>query len=617
MTTAPFNLRSITLALALASLCVAAPAAAQDATTSLQLEHFEPLPSQGTNILNTAKSDILGHLTPSAGLFLHYANDPLQLVDRDDPTIIRDRIIANSLKAELWGSIGLFDIGELGFVLPIIAFQNGGDLGLFGSAGSSISTFAVQDLRIVPKVQVLNPDKFAGFGVALLAPIYVPIGDTSSFASDGEVRVEPRLAVDWRHSVGLAIAANVAYQFRPEQTSQNIVSDDVLRLSLGFEAPTGLQGFQIIGSIFNTIQTTGDRSNTAAQAFGENLSSPAELLAGLQFSELPYNLIANVGAGAGITRGIGAPDFRVFGSIGYTPRVKDTDGDGIPDDTDACYEEPEDIDGFEDSNGCPDFDNDGDDILDAADGCPDEKEDVDTYNDEDGCPDPDNDQDKILDTDDKCPLEKEDEDGFEDEDGCPELDNDKDGIPDDKDKCPLKAETYNGNKDEDGCPDGKQTVVITETEIRINEKVYFASGKDAIQKRSFRLLNTVAVVLKQNPQVTKLRIEGHTDDVGKEESNLSLSKGRAAAVRDYLIKEGVGSARLESEGYGETKPVCEDIPELTKTKRDTRKNRKKIKACRATNRRVGFFILEVNGKTVNAGESVITKEKKIIEEPAP
>ena len=266
--------------------------------------------------------------------------------------------------------------------------------------------------------------------------------------------------------------------------------------------------------------------------------------------------------------------------------------------------------------GCPIVDKDKDGILDDVDSCPEIAEDKDGFQDEDGCPEPDNDQDKILDKDDKCPNEKEDMDGWEDEDGCPELDNDKDGIPDDKDKCPNKAETYNGNKDEDGCPDGKQTVVITKTEIRINEKVYFASGQAKIQKRSFKLLNTVAVVLKQNPQVTKLRIEGHTDDVGKDESNLKLSKARAAAVRDYLIKKGVGDARLESEGYGETRPICKDIPELTKTKRATRKNRKAIKKCRADNRRVGFYILEVNGKAVQGGAAVI-EDKKVIEEKAP
>ena len=71
---------------------------------------------------------------------------------------------------------------------------------------------------------------------------------------------------------------------------------------------------------------------------------------------------------------------------------KDSDGDGIPDDEDKCPNEPEDKDGFQDDDGCPDPDNDGDGIPDAQDKCPNEPEDKDGFQDADGCPDPDNDR---------------------------------------------------------------------------------------------------------------------------------------------------------------------------------------------------------------------------------
>ena len=662
--------RVAALMIALTALCVSSQAVAQESdATGFTVEHFEPLPSQGTNILNIGKSDMLGHLTPSAGLFLHLANSPIRLVSAEDQDETEATLIKNQLKAELWGSIGLFDIAEIGFVLPIVAFQSGDDLTQLDPAlaGQSIKTFAIADPRIVPKIRVpVAPEKLGGFGFAVAAPIFLPLGDESSFNSDGGLRFEPRAIVDWRHPVGIAVAGNFGYAIRPTSTSQNIAIDDTLRYGLGVELPTGLDNFQIIGSFFGNIPLEGDISDEL-----ENHSNPREILGGLQF-KLPFHLVANVGGGAGLSSGVGSPRFRVFGSIGYTPMVKDSDGDGFLDEEDGCPKDAEDKDGFEDGDGCPDLDNDADGILDADDQCPmdaedkdtfedddgcpdpdndkdgitdvedkcplepgvakkqgcpfndkdndgiedgqdlcpDDPEDKDGFEDEDGCPDPDNDADGILDGDDKCPLEKEDMDKFEDEDGCPDPDNDKDGILDADDKCPLKPETYNGNKDDDGCPDGKETVVITKTEIKILQKVFFDTGKDTIQRKSYSLLDTVATVLNQNPQVTRIRIEGHTDDIGSDAKNLDLSKRRAAAVRNYLKDKGVAESRIESEGYGEEKPLCKDIPEKMLGKKSRKYNN-----CRADNRRVEFKIVEVNGKKVEADDSVTIKKKEVIEEP--
>jgi hypothetical protein len=102
--------------------------------------------------------------------------------------------------------------------------------------------------------------------------------------------------------------------------------------------------------------------------------------------------------------------------------ARDRDGDGVVGDEDQCPGVAEDKDGFEDEDGCPEFDNDKDGVYDSAD---------------------------------KCPNEKEDVDRFEDQDGCPDPDNDRDGVPDESDECPGEPETPNGFKDDDGCPDEK------------------------------------------------------------------------------------------------------------------------------------------------------------------
>jgi hypothetical protein len=133
----------------------------------------------------------------------------------------------------------------------------------------------------------------------------------------------------------------------------------------------------------------------------------------------------------------------------------DNDQDGIPDDYDDAPLEPEDFDGFQDGDGKPDPDNDRDGILDLYDLCPDEPEDYDGYQDTDGCPEElqDRDLDGIPDEDDLCPDSPEDSDGFQDQDGCPDPDNDLDGIDDRLDACPNEAEDYDGDRDQDGCPD--------------------------------------------------------------------------------------------------------------------------------------------------------------------
>ncbi len=251
------------------------------------------------------------------------------------------------------------------------------------------------------------------------------------------------------------------------------------------------------------------------------------------------------------------------------PVIGDKDGDGIKDDVDKCPNEPEDKDGFEDEDGCPDLDNDKDGIPDVKDKCPNEPEDKDGFEDADGCPDPDNDTDGIPDTIDKCPNEPEDKDGFEDADGCPDPDNDKDGIPDTTDKCPNEP----GPPDGDGCPKKYEHIVVTEAKIELKQKIFFETNKAVIMPRSFSLLAEIGQVMQSRPTMT-VRIEGHTDSRGKRPHNMTLSQSRADSVRQFLIGLGIEESRMEAKGFGPDQPI-----ETNKTA-----------AGREKNRRVEFFI---------------------------
>jgi outer membrane protein OmpA-like peptidoglycan-associated protein len=252
------------------------------------------------------------------------------------------------------------------------------------------------------------------------------------------------------------------------------------------------------------------------------------------------------------------------------PGPGDKDGDGILDNVDKCPSDPEDKDGFEDDDGCPETDNDKDGIADTADKCPSDPEDKDGFEDEDGCPETDNDKDGIADTADKCPSDPEDKDGFEDEDGCPETDNDKDGIADTADKCPLEP-----GVPPDGCPKKYDLVVITETKIELKQTVFFATNRATIKPKSFALLNDVAQAMQDNPKI-KVEIQGHTDSQGKDAKNLKLSQKRAESVRTYLTKKGVTGDRMIPKGYGENVPIADN----------------RTSQGRAQNRRVEFVITE-------------------------
>ncbi len=235
--------------------------------------------------------------------------------------------------------------------------------------------------------------------------------------------------------------------------------------------------------------------------------------------------------------------------------AKDTDGDGIPDDIDRCPLDPEDKDGFQDEDGCPDPDNDGDGIVDRLDACPNEAGPLENQ----GCPVLDRDGDGVPDAEDKCPEVA----GPKENGGCPDTDKDGDGIPDRLDKCPDQF-----GPPPDGCPKKYTLVEVKKEKIEIKQQVHFATAKYRVLPDSFPLLNQVSQVLSDFPKM-RVSIEGHTDNVGGEASNMRLSQRRAEAVRDYLVSKGVSPARLEATGYGPTKPIASN-----KTAKGKAKNRR-------------------------------------------
>jgi outer membrane protein OmpA-like peptidoglycan-associated protein len=228
----------------------------------------------------------------------------------------------------------------------------------------------------------------------------------------------------------------------------------------------------------------------------------------------------------------------------------DTDKDGIIDSLDKCPTVP----GLAKYQGCPIPDTDKDGINDEEDKCP-TVFGLARYQ---GCPIPDTDKDGINDEDDKCPTVP----GLARYQGCPPTDTDGDGIPDEDDKCPTVA----GTKENNGCPDIKPE--MTKRVDYASNNIYFATGKYVLLAKSFKGLDEVAQILKDNPQL-KMAVDGHTDDVGSDASNQKLSENRAGAVKTYLVKHGVDESRLIVTGHGEKEPIADN-----KTAAGRQKNRR-------------------------------------------
>ncbi len=553
--------RWATIATATALSLIAFDATAQQAYSSdatFQVEHFEPLPAQTQNVLNVASSGTLSHMVVSAGLTMHFSDDTLQVQTNDE---ITNKLIDDNLRAELAAALGLWDRFELGFVLPLSLVQTSDGFGDFPDTSGR----AIGDLRVVPRAHIY---RIGGLGIGFLAPLYVPTGSRESFAGEGSFRAEPRIALDWT-SGRLRILGNAGYQFRPRRVAITYVSDDMFRWAVAGEVSV-LDNLDAVASLFGHIVTTEGRDPAEPLTPGPNASGQpmeGQLAARFRASE---QFLLTAGAGAGLSGDVGAPDFRVIAGVEWLPKFsQDSDGDGIKNADDACPNEAEDMDGFEDGDGCIDYDNDQDFVSDDRDKCPDALEDKDGFEDDDGCPDPDNDGDGLLDDEDTCmsqagpaelggcpaqdsdgdgafdhveacPNVPEDFDGFRDDDGCPDLDNDFDGILDDVDQCVAVPEDYNDSDDSDGCPDsGGSKIVLAETGITFVEPLRFSGTR--LRSSDKRALDHAASALVNHGDYTGAIVHVSAADG-------ETASARAEAARQYLLDKGLSGGRIRAQG---------------------------------------------------------------------
>jgi OOP family OmpA-OmpF porin len=616
-----------------AALGFAGSAGAEELGFALQL--VDPAPA-GDTFFAVPDAAVDGRGTLRAGLLGSYAWQPLRLVDKaTKEDIPNGGLVQNQVYMHLGVSLALWDRLLLEGDLPLASYQNGQKpfAALPAVGGTSFS-----DLRLGARLAFAGGPRDA-VSFAFAADVFAPMGERSLYATDGQVRVHPRLVASGRIRDRFAWALDAGYLWRKNR--------DLGFAAVGHAATFGAAAALLLAD--GALQLGPELYGRAGLPFRSDLTgatvrsdAPLELMLGGKVRL--GSLLLGLGGGAALTRGAGAGRARALATLAYAPqspapkpKSPDRDGDGIADDLDACPEVlgvasadpakngcPPDRDGdgiLDDLDACPEVrgiasadpskngcppDRDGDGIPDAADACPDSAGSASEDPSKNGCP-PDRDGDGIPDDLDACPKVR----GITNPDlkrnGCPpELDSDGDGIPDATDACPDSAgpasedPRKNGcpqDRDGDGipddvdaCPDSKglpnsdptrngcpKRVVIKLKSIEILQQVQFETGKDVIRKESDGLLAEVAEVLTKHAELMKVSIEGHTDNVGTPVFNLDLSRRRAAAVKAWLVKRGgIDPNRLSTWGYGQTRPLLPN---------NTIGNRQK-------NRRVEFKILE-------------------------
>jgi OOP family OmpA-OmpF porin len=563
-------------AAALAFALPSAPALAQQATFHLDRLEMAGAPDDGIVLFRPVTQQ---RTVFFAQLGLGYSLNPLHTSNlTTDKATLRassGAVIHDQFTQYTTAGFEIADRFIVAATLPVTWIQDGTNpnysTGIFGGKPANYVQTAgpsVGDVRLDLRAVIWrSPDRKIALGAQLST--FFPTGSVANLGGDGQTTALALINGEYTIKF-LTIVANTGIHFRPDnsinqpgQGGGGLGIGDEWRWAIGGFVPLKQGKYRIGATIFG--QTGIENNNTTGDTVFSKQNTPIEWQAEGRMRFGPFDRWW-VGAGVGtrLTIGYGAPDFRMLALVGtYIPILDseanspearlarrqrwrdqgagDADHDGIPDDIDACPTEPEDHLGNDPSDGCP-------------------------------IP-PDRDGDGIPDQYDKCPDVPEDKDGIDDGDGCPEDDADHDGIPDTTDACPKEPGQPNADPKKNGCP---TFIKMEGTVVHVLQQVHFAYNSATILPDSFPMLQEIANLLKANPNIKRMSIEGHTDDRGPPDYNLTLSQKRAASVMTWLLQHGVEQQRLESHGYGEEKPIADNNTD----------------AGRTANRRVEFKIVD-------------------------
>lgn len=602
--------RRLGLLLALAGTSFTSLAQAQS-RTGWALDRFDPSPA-GDLFFAADRPWYSGSRTFALrfGVVGDYARLPLAIRTGGQGSEVTTNVVDNMLLFHAQVGIALFDRIGIHLSLPVSAWQSGNEaFGVGPAAGPTVG-----DPRIGARVRLFGDAERSPISLHVGADLYINAGvfgvPRSYNTTDDQFRGRFNAVAAGRVSI-VRYSLGAGFHLRPTTTAiaNTTVGNEVyLSAAIGFVA---LSDRLTIGPEFYA-STELDRAFSWTQFNAEVILGAHYLIAD--------TVLIGIGAGPGLTQGAGTPQFRGLFQLAYAPEHRaapvaapvDTDGDGVFDPDDQCVTVPAGEHPDATRRGCPMPDSDRDGVFDADDVCVNEPAGEHPDATRRGCPTPDSDHDGVLDPDDQCPTTAAGDHPDPDRRGCPDGDRDVDGVLDHADQCPNEAQGPTPDPNRAGCPipDRDHDTVPDATDhcpdqpgapsanparngcpglvqvengnLRIIRPVFFATNRDRILPRSFPVLLAVADALNASPQIHRVSVEGHTDDVGDDARNLDLSQRRAASVVAFLVAHGIEAGRLEARGYGETRPE-QPIEGL---------RGRALRTARSANRRVAFRITD-------------------------
>lgn len=375
----------LTTAILLLALGAASGARGQDRA----VDALVPSPDQ-VGFVGFASTRTPGHLGTDATLWLDYGFRGYVVPGVD---LVRHRLSGTAI-----AQLGILSRGAVALRMPFVLVQRGDEPPFAPRLATVAAGNPALDTRVRLFGAAVRPDGSVpdGGAFALRGIVHIPVGTDDAYFADSEWRTEVS-AIGDIEMFGMGAGAAFGYRYRQAESASALFPDapamplslpgaeHVLRLSAGLRLPLPIVSRRLPGSLQESVLLELD-VQSPARDFMRSGVTPVEGRIG--YRAAVGDIFGTLMFGAALRDAPGAPDFRALLGLGWSPRQHDQDGDGIPDSRDQCVHLPEDLDRFEDEDGCADDDNDGDLILDEDDRCPLEPAEIGRDDDEDGCTDP-------------------------------------------------------------------------------------------------------------------------------------------------------------------------------------------------------------------------------------